>query len=279
MISLFSPAKVNLFLKIQERRPDGFHNLCSLFQMLDFFDSLEIKMAPYDTFSCNLPHLPMNENNLVIKALKSFRKKSQISQALSIHLEKKIPQEAGLGGGSGNAATCLWGLNKLFETGYSDEELQSMGSELGSDVPVFFSTGTAYVTGRGEYVESLSPLKNMEAIVVKPEISLSTAAVFKALNPLTLEASDPQKSLELWQNGNAHFFNDLEPSSFTLAPELLKLKTNLLKAGFKTAHMTGTGSAFFCVGDSELNRFPSTVFSKRVQFINRNEGSWYEKVF
>lgn len=132
---LQSPAKINTILKVLGKRQDGYHEIFSIMQAVSFFDTITIKLAAKDTFTCSDATLRMDGANLVVKAVELFRKTTNIDQPLSIHLEKRIPQGAGLGGGSSNAATTLFGLDELFKT---QLDLLSLGACLGSDVPFFF---------------------------------------------------------------------------------------------------------------------------------------------
>jgi 4-diphosphocytidyl-2-C-methyl-D-erythritol kinase len=261
-LNLCSPAKVNLFLHIQGKRRDGYHELASLYQAVSLFDSIEITSADADSFTCNIDRL-QNEQNLAVQARDLFRRKTGIDNPVSISLDKYIPAEAGLGGGSGNAATVLWGMNQIFGSPVSETALQSWSAELGSDVPFFFSKGTAYCTGRGEKVKNVGPIDPIPLTIVKPNISLSTKEVYSRL-----AASSPGNSKETLQrflSGRPQFENDLESAAFALCPELEDFKNNLLALSSDVL-LCGSGSSFFCVGGN--NGLP-------VEFINRRGGDWY----
>lgn len=138
MLSLHSPAKINLFLRILHKRADAYHELASLFQTVDLSDILHLSLSETDSLVCSDKTLAVDSSNLIIKAANLFRKKTGIDQGLSVHLEKKIPMEAGLGGGSSNAATTLYGFNELCGRPATEAELISWASEIGSDVSFFF---------------------------------------------------------------------------------------------------------------------------------------------
>ena len=164
-LSVFSPSKINLFLRIMGRRPDGFHDLASLFHVIDLGDRME--MAPIegksDRLTCNIADIPTDDSNLVIKALNLYRSKTDIQQHFDIDLQKTVPHGAGLGGGSANAATTLWAANEicgnvalrqhrnrvtpLVLQVASNQDLLDWSGEIGSDISVFFSEGAAYCTG------------------------------------------------------------------------------------------------------------------------------------
>lgn len=250
-LSLFSPAKINLFFRVLCKRDDGFHEIASLYQAIDLGDHIHIRKARQDHFTCSDLTLPMCDQNLVVKALLLFREKTGISDPLHIHLDKKIPREAGLGGGSSNAATTLQALYTLFGLQPSIVELQQLGALLGSDVPFFFSSGTAYCTGRGEIMRDVSlssSFYDSSFWIAKPFVGLSTPAVYKACRPDLLLPRDPQESLNSFLSSNPLFYNDLEEAAFSVNPEMKTFKNSLLESGFDQVVMSGSGSSFFCLG-------------------------------
>ncbi|CAK8985563.1 unnamed protein product [Durusdinium trenchii] len=246
-IKLFSPAKVNLFLRIIRRRPDGYHDLASLFHTVAFSDSLEIKVLPdaeKDALECNLPGVPVDESNLVIRALKLFREKSGIERFFGVKLEKQIPAQAGMGGGSSNAATAFFGANLLCGSPASPEDLIRWGDDpvIGSDATFFLSEGTAYCTGRGEIVTPI------EGLPIKEGLS-----VYLAMDLSALSTVDPEELLQTFKDkGTSHssWVNDLEKPAFTVSPDLSELKDFLATEwGFEAVLMSGSGSTIFCLGD------------------------------
>lgn len=277
MLSLKSPAKINLFLRIVKRRPDGYHELASLFQAIDLCDELQIAIAEHathDIFTCSDPTLPIDNSNLVIKALELFRRKTNTGKRFSLHLQKQIPQQAGLGGGSSNAATTLWGLNALCGHHVAENELASWGAEIGSDVSFFLSHGTAYCTGRGEILRPLNALKSPSIWIIKPEQGLSTPQVYGKLNVEQLPKRDPEEALTSFLSGSPTYFNDLEQPAFSVMPQLALLKEQLLEAGFSDVLMSGSGSSFFCIGSKALPHLPHCSTFK-TQFLNRSHNTWY----
>jgi 4-diphosphocytidyl-2-C-methyl-D-erythritol kinase len=269
MLSLISPAKINVFLKVVGKRPDGFHDLASLFQTIDLKDTLHFALADEDEMTSTCKYLPRDPSNLIFRAAELFRRKSGKQFGLHVHIVKRIPQQSGLGGGSSNAATTLWGINELFGRPYSTEELQEWSAELGSDVPFFFSQGTAYCTGRGEILRPLEPLPHQKVWIVKPDQGLSTPEVFQNLRVTELPLRDPERTLENILKGKMECYNDLELPAYSLFPELKDIKEKLGQAS-----MTGSGSALFCLGKPPLRKIPHTrTFS--AAFINRQGNSWY----
>ena len=160
-LSLFSPCKINLFLRIIRKREDGFHDLASLFQTIGFGDMLHLKLdesGEKDTFECNMEGVPTDKSNLVIRALDLVRSKTgNEDKFFKANLVKQVPAQAGLGGGSGNAAAAMWGANELLGNPATLEELVEWSGDLGSDITFFLSEGTAYCTGRGEIMTPVDP--------------------------------------------------------------------------------------------------------------------------
>ncbi len=264
MISRFSPAKANLFFRVVSKRPDGFHEVASLYTALSLGDYIHLNLEDVDSFSSNIESLRNDDSNLIIHARNLFRKATNIQHALSIKLEKNIPIGSGLGGGSSNAATVLWAMNELFGNPLSIDELIKIGSSIGSDVPFFFSKGSAYCTGRGEI------LINSEFEVVEPfwvakpdKYSLSTPQVYSVCKPSGVCDKD------------SLFVNDLESAAFTLIPELKTFKDNLINLGFTNVVMTGSGTAFLCFGNVQKpSLFETTFYS--VTSIERDQNNWYK---
>lgn len=277
MLTLRSPAKINLFLKVVNRRPDGYHNLASLFQAIDLSDQIQFSINKHycaDHLTCTDPTIPTDHSNLILNAADLFRRKTGFAFGLEAHLEKNIPHQAGFGGGSSNAATTLWALNQLHGSPFCPSELMQWSAEIGSDIPFFFSHGTAYCTGRGEVVQCLSPLKQTNLWLIKPKNGLPTAAVFNQLNIKNLSNHDPKQILDSHIKKTPLYFNDLEQPAFDLLPELATLKQKLLSFGFDTVLMSGSGSGFFCLGDVCPSTHEDALLYKTT-FLNRSDEEWY----
>ena len=177
-MKLFSPAKINLFFKLIAKRGDGYHDLQSLFQTINIGDIISIEKSDIDQYRSNHPLLKWDAHNTVTRAVKIFREETKLDQPVNITHDKKIPIETGLGGGSGNAATILWGLNELLARPLSTKRLQELSLKIGCDVPFFFSNGTAVCEGKGEVVSDLPPLDKKNVWLLKPPYSLSTKEVY-----------------------------------------------------------------------------------------------------
>ena len=298
-MSLFSPCKINLFLRISRKRPDGFHDLASLFQTVAFGDMLHLKLlegddVEDDEFLCNMPGVPLDRTNLVLRALDLVREKTgNTDKKFKANLVKQVPAQAGLGGGSGNAAAAMFGANELLGRPASQDELVEWSGELGSDITFFLSHGTAYCTGRGEIMTPVkAPFGKVKLCIVKPDIGLSTPQVFGALDYDQLSKEDPEELLARFlefgvdADGDDAYVNDLEQPAFDCLPELKALKEDLLKVkGFDHVMMSGSGTSIFCIGEpDDMDAFMADFDSREgvsvfpTEFIQREEGEgvWFE---
>ena len=275
-LSLLSPAKINLFFRVLSKRDDGYHEIASLYQAISLFDKVQFAPSSSLQFSCSDPALAIDKNNLVVKAADLFFQTSGCHKNVSIHLTKNIPMQAGLGGGSANAATVLYGLNSFYDFPLKDHELTSLGAQIGSDVAFFFSSGSAYCTGRGEVFEDISIPRIFDQVtIVKPWYGLSTPLVFNHTSPNDLQQRDPKESLKAYVKGDPLFYNDLETPAFSILPQLKTLKSELLSRGFSNVVLCGSGTSFFCTGCGDLSGLENcSVF--HVAPIYRNTRQWYE---
>ncbi|KAF1891903.1 hypothetical protein Lal_00016934 [Lupinus albus] len=238
-LTLFSPCKINVFLRITDKREDGYHDLASLFHVISLGDIIKFSLSPSkttDRLSTNVSGVPLDDKNLIIKALNLYRKKTGSENFFWIHLDKRVPTGAGLGGGSSNAATALWAANQFSGCLATEKELQEWSGEIGSDIPFFFSRGAAYCTGRGEVVQDIPPPISLDIpmVLIKPQQACSTAEVYKRLKLEDTSTVDPLGLLEkLRRNGISQdvCINDLEPPAFEVLPSLKRLKQRITAAG------------------------------------------------
>ncbi len=254
--SYFSPAKLNLFLKIIEKKGDGYHEIHSLFQTVSLGDTITLSLASTDSFTCNDPSL--QKDNLILRAVRLFRQKTNLSFYLAIHLDKKIPIGGGFGGGSSNAATTLFALKDLLDKPIAERTLAEWGGELGSDVPFFFSSGRALCQGRGEEVFDL-PRKELQAWIAHPGFSIQTQQVYRAID----------------YNRLGIFHNDLEEAACRLEPRMVKIKESLLQMGFAKVAMTGSGSGFFCLGEGVQKEIEGVSWYRVKEVYRTHRGGWY----
>jgi len=257
-ISFKTPAKVNLGLHILSKREDGFHELETLFQMVNWCDEIKIECLSRGLeLVCNQPDIPNDEGNLVIKAAHILQTRfPERCKGARIHLNKNIPHGAGLGGGSGNAAGVLLGLNYLWGLKLKREDLISMASELGSDVPFFLFSPCAIGRGRGEILEPVKSSIRFYILMVYPGFSVSTASVY---GNLKLKLTKRENNISILKNFilqsefaqlGAAWSNDLEPVVFKGHPGLSGIKKEMLALGAKGALLSGSGSTVFGIFDN-----------------------------
>lgn len=278
----FSPAKINLFLRILNKRPDGYHDLATLMQAISLGDFLYISKSDssQDQLTCTDPRLPLDRSNLVLRAAELFRAKSGIPLYVTMHLDKRIPIEAGLGGGSSNAATVLWAMNELVGRPFCSNTLLEWSADIGSDIPFFFATGSAYCRGRGEVVRSVEPLHLPTIWIVKPPQGLSTRKVFSNLDVKKLPARDPEVSLSAFKDfKNSLLYNDLEETALYIEPILALLYKTLQAQYAGRVLMSGSGSSFFCLGEHmpQLSQEPGlpSCFVQHATCMQRDLDGWY----
>ena len=282
-LTLPSPCKVNLILNILRKRPDGFHELETVMQPVNFCDQLEFSRAhPGVRLTCSHPQLPVDGRNLVHCAASAFLKTAGIADGVRIHLEKKIPMAAGLGGGSGNAATTLLGLNQLFGAPLAPAQLTKIAATLGSDIPFFLQSQPALATGRGEHVVAVEPfaaLRGAFILLIHPGFGISTPWAYQQLAnfPAALNGQPgrAQRLLALLQGNDlaaagAEFYNSLEAPALHKYPLLAIFQEFLKATGAAAALMSGSGSTTFALTTSQ-----SACESLREQFkIKFGETHW-----
>jgi 4-diphosphocytidyl-2-C-methyl-D-erythritol kinase len=263
-IKINAYAKLNLTLKILGQRPDGYHDIDSVFHCISLHD--ELILSPRRdgriVLNCNDPKLPVDGSNLAYRAAMMLRdlaiKKHPGKKTFgaTISLDKNIPIGAGLGGGSSDAAAVLLGLKELWELGdLTPSRLKKAAASLGSDVPFFLRGGTAQVTGRGENVRIRKCPKEYHFVLVYPGFPVSTAWAYKnhkkTKNRLTKEHKFSKMLLKLCGSGkpavdiSRYLINDLEPAVIPCHPRISRVKADLLKAGALGSMMSGSGSSVF----------------------------------
>jgi 4-diphosphocytidyl-2-C-methyl-D-erythritol kinase len=243
-ITLPSPAKLNLFLHILDRREDGYHNLQTLFQILDYGDQLSFsvnKQPEINLISAIEDVAP--QDNLVFKAARALQQATNCRWGCEIQLNKKIPMGAGLGGGSSNAATALVGLNSLWQCDLSLDQLAEIGCELGADVPVFVKGFSAFAEGIGDKLTPIT-LDEFWYLVVTPKIKVSTEQIF-CHSELTRNA----QAIKIRALSDELYRNDCQSVVETLYPQVKQVLDWLQRYG--NPLMTGTGASVYCRFDSE----------------------------
>jgi 4-diphosphocytidyl-2-C-methyl-D-erythritol kinase len=258
-----SPCKVNLLLNILGKRPDGFHELETILYPVNVCDRLTFeRIARGVELTCTDAMLPTDGQNLVHRAATTFLQAAKIAEGVRIHLEKKIPLAAGLGGGSSNAAATLLALNELFDQPLASEKLHKLATELGSDVPFFLQNKPALATGRGENIQPLEgflALRSKAFLLIHPGFGISTAWAYQTLAqfPAALNGRHgrAQQLISALQSGNlvaagGEFYNSLEAPAFEKFPVLALFQEFLRANGALATLMSGSGSTTFAIVES-----------------------------
>ena len=240
MIRLTAYAKVNLFLEITGRRADGYHTLSTVFQTISLGDELSFAPAKDFSMTCSDPTLPVDERNLVMRAALRLRDALREERGAKIHLDKKVPRGAGLGGGSADAAATIKGLLQLWGRRLGGSAIRRLAVTLGADVPFFLKGGLCSATGIGDRLKALKPFPKTWIVLVWPGFGVSTREAYAKVrlpfaDPPLRRSADPRRTL----------FNRFESLVFPDHPELLRLKDALLEAGATGALMSGSGSSVF----------------------------------
>ncbi len=250
-----APAKINWYLSVGAKRPDGYHDISTVMQTINLCDTLELKKANHREIRITViggaEDVPTDERNIVYKGAQALGIKG-----VDIRLEKRIPSQAGLGGGSSDCGVALCALNELFELGKSKAELAQIGASLGSDVPFFVYGGACIIGGMGERVTPLKPVAGYRIAIIKRSEGLSTRDVFNkfdsmpyvkapALDEFVAGFSDENKNL------HRMLFNSLEPAALELCPSIVEAKRTLEELGAVAAMMSGSGTSVFGLFDDE----------------------------
>ena len=247
MIRVASPAKLNLFLHITGRRENGYHELQSIFQLIDLYDWLEFTPIELNEIQINGLNSVDLQQNLIFKATEILKPYAKKPTGLNISIEKNIPMGAGLGGGSSNAATTLIVVNKLWQCGLTIEQLADLGVKLGADVPIFVHGLNAWAEGIGEHLTFID-LDQKKFIVLKPDCFISTQLLFSQKS-LTRDTK-PTKFCA-YQLTPSNFGNNFEPLARNLYPEVNEAMQYLDQFG--KAKLTGTGACVFIEVTEKMN--------------------------
>ena len=269
-LSLLSPAKLNLFLHITSRRPDGYHNLQTLFQLLDYGDTLKftVRDDARVTLQPGISGVPF-EDNLIIKTVRLLQKQTGVILGMDIELDKRLPMGGGIGGGSSNAATTLVALNYLWQCGLSNPQLQQLGLQLGADVPVFVNAQTAWAEGVGEALQAIEMPKNW-FLVVQPDCHVSTQQIFSHKD-LTRDSPAIKVAAFLEQGGQ----NACQALVRRLYPQVDEALNWLAEHGYQ-AKLTGTGACVFTqfataeAAQNVLQRLPKHLPGFVAQGVNQS---------
>jgi len=258
-LSFKTPAKINLGLHMIHKREDGYHELETLLQMVSLYDSIELEsLSSGIELICDQPGIPKDHTNLVVQAARLLLDTCfpENKPGVRIRLDKKIPSGAGLGGGSGNAAGVLMGLNVLWDLKLSRKNLIPLSARLGADVPFFLTAPRALGRGRGDEVTSVQGIGKFDVLLVYPGFPIATPWVYQNLN---LKLTNPQNNISILKKflsasqvgklGEC-LYNDLEPVVIQRYPEIQAIKEALFSLGAKGSLLSGSGSTVFAVFDN-----------------------------
>lgn len=270
-IRLKARAKINLGLDVLRKREDGYHDVRMVMQTIGIYDRIIINKIPEDEIriKSNLYFLPVNENNLMYKAAKLLKDKCRYSGGVEIDLNKFIPVSAGLAGGSTDAASTLFGINKLFDLSLSMQDLMEIGVEIGADVPYCVMRGTALAEGIGEKLTPLDPLPRTWILIAKPPINVSTKLVYESLDMNGVdEHPDIDGLIDAIRRKDINgvcgcMGNVLENVTVPLYPVIDSIKKDMLEHGAINAMMSGSGPTVFGIFPDEKTTLECQAFLKR----------------
>ena len=254
-------AKINWFLRVLGKREDGYHEICTAFQTVSLCDEITFERDERLLLSSSDENIPVDGSNLIIKSANVLRESFGIEEGARIHLEKRIPFPAGLGGGSSNAAIALLGLSKLWKLEIGYEKLVELGSKIGADVPFFFVGGTALGTGVGATISDCRNVDEKLMLITTPNVDISTADAYQELDAQRLTKTASKSILqncyeEAMESGSKQtiLVNDFESRIFEIEPKIRHLKLKLFDLGAKKVLMSGSGASVFSVFDNEEKR-------------------------
>lgn len=283
-IKVKSPAKVNLYLEIKNKRSDGYHNIDTLFQRISLYDTILIEKINIKSIkiSCQHPAVPLDSSNLTYKAANLFLSELGIKQGIQIRLEKNIPVAAGLGGGSSNAASVLMALNKMYDAGFNKKRLMKIGAKIGADVPFFLlNTSCAFGSERGD---NLKPLRNVPTywyIIVYPKIQVSSKWAYEHFK-LNLTKKKPGATIFIHALKSANLediapvlYNDLASVVGASYKGVQSAEKALRNAGVKGVLLSGSGPCVFGIcktkGEAEaVRKRASSIMGGTSIFICRS---------
>ncbi len=269
-IRLKARAKINLSLDVLGKREDGYHDVRMVMQTIGIYDRLIITKIPEDEIriQSNLFYLPINENNLIYKAAKLLKDEFGFAGGVDVNLNKFIPVAAGMAGGSTDAASTLFGINKIYELGLSQNKLMELGVQIGADVPYCIMRGTALAEGIGEQLSRLKPVPHMWIVVAKPPINISTKLVYEQLDmndilyhpnvDKMIQAINKESIEEI----AANMGNVLERVTIPLYPIINSIKNDMLSHGAINAMMSGSGPTVFGIFPNERTALNCQAYLK-----------------
>lgn len=275
-------AKINLFLDLNYKRDDGYHNISSVMQTIDLYDeiSLYILSKKEVIISCDDDKIPLDSKNTCYRAANKIIRKYGLNQGICIDIKKNIPSEAGLGGGSSDAAAVIIGMNNLFDLGMTKVDMIELGSQVGADVPFCLVGGTCLCEGIGEIITELKPFVWDELILIKPDFSISTPLLYSKCSESDFNLNNLEKFLKHIENEDditvvESISNTLQVVAMREYPIIEEIKNDLRKSGCINSMMTGSGSVivgFIKKGEKERvmtnmnKKYHEIYFTKTLNF-------------
>lgn len=259
--SLPSFAKINLHLRVLGRRPDGYHDLLTVFQTVSLHDTLKFEENDDLVLECDIPTLAVGDENIIVRAAHALQKHTGTKKGARMGLRKKIPSPGGLGGGSSNAAAALIGLSRLWSVHPGSSALRDIAAGLGADVPFFLHGGTVLGKGKGDELSRVRDFRAEHILIVTPPIDVSTAEAYETLDSQGLTSNRSNLTLNVCRNDAAvidltstSFENDFENVIFDGYPEIARVKSRLFNLGARQALMCGSGASVFGIFEKEETR-------------------------
>ncbi len=270
-------AKINIALKIVSNRKDGYHDLEMIMVPIDLYDVINIEILD-DEYETNVEFddysIPLGSRNSVNKAIEALRNRFKFKEEFDVYVEKRIPSQAGLGGGSADAAFTLMAVTDLLKLPLSEEELIEIGKEIGADVPFFLVNKAAKVEGIGEKITPFELKEKPYVLLVKPFLGCSTKEVYNNYDLLDkTEKGDIEKTIEALQDGdlkrvNEYRYNDLEKPAIMILNDIDRIINSLKNDGFEAVGMSGSGSTVFALSfDKELCMKKSKYYKQKGYYV------------
>ena len=270
-------AKINLCLDVVRRREDGYHELEMIMAPVNLYDTLNFEFSDELRLQSNVPYLPLDRRNTIVKAIELLREEYGFKENFEITLQKHIPTQAGMAGGSTDGAAATRALNKMLQLGMDNDKMVEIAKKVGADVPFCLRSRPAFVTGIGENLEHFRVHTPFYLLLVKPYKGVSTKVAFETLDFSCAEHPDCRRMREALI-GNDYdgvlqsLGNTLEQSAFKLVPQIATIKQELLALGFDGALMSGSGSTVFALTrDLELLEKGAAAMRKKAAFIRKTE--------
>lgn len=271
-------AKINLGIEIIGKRPDGYHEIRTLLQTIDFYDSLEFDLLERNAVELegDDPLVPWDKNNLIFKAAEALKANTGCKEGVKIRVRKRIPTGKGLGGGSSNAAVVLYVLDKLWHLSLGKMRLKEIGSRLGADIPFFLEGGLCLGRGKGDQISPLADLDKLYCLLILPDFPIYTAEIYRHFT-LTLKRKESKIGEFLKSRDFGLLENNLEETVFRFYPQLKGIKSDLSQRDSALALISGTGSAVYGLffkrknAEKARKRMGSELSSLIVNVISREE--------